>query len=151
MTMEDIAKTFKIDINVLYKELGISFDKIPATTQMKKVKEIDTRLGENSVRDAVAKITGFVKGQTTAPAEPEKTKLEEGKPTVPSTQQTTPATKETAPAVKTPAPAAIPSAPATQKTPAYTEEMVKAQFEGKGSARSNSPRWRRKITSTWSI
>lgn len=132
MTMEDIAKTFKIDINVLYKELGISFDKIPTTTQMKKVKEIDTRLGEDSVRDAVAKITGFIKGQTTAPAEPEKTKQEEGKPTVPSTKQTTPATKETAPAVKTPAPAAIPSAPATQKTPAYTEEMIKAQFEGKG-------------------
>ena len=53
---------------------------------------------------------------------------------VPATKQTPPGTKETAPAVKTPAvaPGAAPAAPATQKTPAYTEEMVKAQFEGKG-------------------
>jgi len=138
MTMEEIAKTFKVDINVLYKELGISFDKVPPTTQMKKVKEIDSRLGEDSVRDAVAKITGFVKGQSLAPAEPAKTSpvssTEKPVEPAPATKQTTPVTKETAPAVKTStmAPTAPPTAPATQKTPVYTAEMVTAQFEGKG-------------------
>ncbi len=132
MTMEEIAKTFKIDINVLYKELGISLDKIPATTQMKKIKEIDTRLGEDSVRDAVAKITGFVKGQTPAQTEAIKTSPppETQKPAEPAPvakQPTSPTTKEITPVVKTPA-----AAPAAQKTPAYTAEIVQAQFEGKG-------------------
>jgi polyferredoxin len=130
MTMEEIAKTFKIDINLLYKELGINPDKVPPTTKMKEAKNIDKRLEENSVRDAVAKITGFVKEQPSAQTEPAKTgaALSNDKPVVPvpANKQAPPGTKETAHAPKTPV--AAPTAPA----PAYTEEMVKAQFEGKG-------------------
>ena len=138
MTMEEIAKTFKIDINVLYKELDLNLEKIPATTKMKELKNIDKRIGENSVRDAVAKITGFVKGQPSAPTEPTKTspvpsneKPVEATPTI---KQIPASAKETAPAVKTPtvAPGTAPAASVTQKTPVYTEDMVKAQFEGKG-------------------
>jgi polyferredoxin len=138
MTMEEIAKTFKIDINVLYKELGISMEKIPATTKMKELTNFDKRLVENTVRDAVAKITGFTKSKSSVVADSEKKSpaqdKEKSAEAVPLTKQTPPSTKEAAPAVKTPtvAPSAAPTTPATQKTPAYTEEMVKAQFEGKG-------------------
>lgn len=139
MTMEEIARTFNIDINVLYKELGISMDKIPATTKMKELKNFDKKMEENTVRDAVAKITGFVKGQSTAPAEPVKTDPASSnrKPVetvAPTIKQIVPGTKETLPAVKTPAvsPGAHPASPTAQKIPIYTEEMVKAQFEGKG-------------------
>jgi polyferredoxin len=136
MTMEEIAKTFNIDIKVLYKELDLSLEKIPATTKMKEVKNIDTRIGENTVRDAVAKITGFVKGQPSTQTEPTKTSpvQEKSAALAPATKETSPGSKETAPAVKTPvvAPGAVPVAPSAQKTPAYTEEMVKVQFEGKG-------------------
>jgi ferredoxin len=137
MTMEEIAKTFKIDINVLYKELGISMEKIPATTKMKEVKNLDTRIGENTVRDAVAKITGFVKGQPSIQTEPTKTipasSNEKSVKAAPTTEKAPFSTKETAPAVKalSVSPGNAPATPAAQKTPA-TEEMVKAQFEGKG-------------------
>ena len=139
MTMEEIAKTFKVDINVLYKELGITLDKVPATTQMKKVKEIDTRLGEDSVRDAVAKITGFVKGSSSAVTEGSKTAAtqEEQKSAAPApvTKEPAPVTKETASAVKTPTPTTVtaPAAAPAAKTAAYTEEKVTAMFEGKGA------------------
>ena len=139
MTMEEIAKTFKIDINVLYKELGLSLEKIPATTKMKEVKNLDKRIGENTVRDAVAKIIGFVKGQPSARSRFRQKRARHRVTKKPSNlrpqlNKHVPGTKETPPAVKTPAvaPGTTPAAPATQKTPAYTEEMVKAQFEGKG-------------------
>jgi polyferredoxin len=138
MTMEEIAKTFNIDIKVLYKELDLSLEKIPATTKMKEVKNLDKRIGENSVRDAVAKITGFIKSQPTTQSDSAKTSpiQDKEKPVeaAPVVKQTLPGTKETTPAVKTPTttPDAAPVGTTTQKTPAYTEEMVKAQFEGKG-------------------
>jgi polyferredoxin len=138
MTMEEIAKTFNIDIKVLYKELDLSLEKIPATTKMKEVKNIDKRIGENSVRDAVAKITGFVKGQPSVQTDSTKASTVQDKEksveVAHAVKQKLPGTKETTPAVKTSAvgPGAVPAAPSAQKTPAYTEEMVKAQFEGKG-------------------
>jgi hypothetical protein len=133
MTMEEIAKTFNIDIKVLYKELDLSLEKVPVATKMKEVKNIDTRIGENTVRDAVAKIIGFTKTTPSVVADSEKkSPVPSSKTTVEPapTKQTTIAPKETAPVLKTPAVAsgAVPA----QKTPAYTEEMVKAQFEGKG-------------------
>ncbi len=140
MTMEEIAKTFKVDLNVLYKELGITLDKVPATTQMKKVKEIDTRLGEDSVRDAVAKITGFVKASSSAAPEGSKTIVtqETQKPVAgtPVTKEPAPVNKTAAPVSKTPPPATVtaPAAvPQAAKTPGYTEEKVTAMFEGKGA------------------
>jgi hypothetical protein len=138
MTMEEIARTFKIDINVLYKELGISLEKIPATTKMKEIKEIDERLGEDSVRDAVAKITGFVKGQPATETDSAKQvpAEETQKPTETApAKQTDSSAKGTTPTVKAPVsstPGAPPAVPSTQKIPVYTEEMVKTQFEGKG-------------------
>jgi len=134
MTMEEIAKTFKIDINVLYKELDLSLEKIPATTKMKEVKNLDKRIEENTVRDAVAKIIGFTKTTPSVVADSEKKSPVPGSEktveSVPAAKQTTMSPKETAPAVKTPA--VPPGAVLAQKTPAYTEEMVRAQFEGKG-------------------
>lgn len=136
MTMEEIAKTFKIDINVLYKELGASMEKIPATTKMKELTNFDKRLVENTVRDAVAKIIGFTKSQPSVVADSEKKSPVQDKSgeAVSATKQTPAGTKETLPAVKTPsvAPGNVPVVPDSKKTPAYTEEMVKTQFEGKG-------------------
>lgn len=137
MTMEEIARTFKIDINVLYKELGISLEKVPATTKMKEVKEIDERLGEDSVRDAVAKITGFVKDQPATETDSVKQAptQETQKPTETApAKQADSSTKETTSAAKAPVatPGAASAVPSTQKIPVYTEEMVTAQFEGKG-------------------
>ena len=52
----------------------------------------------------------------------------------PTTEKAPPARKRQRLLVKAPtvSPGNAPATPATQKTPAYTEEMVKAQFEGKG-------------------
>jgi len=61
MTLEEIAKTFSIDIKILYKELGLSMEKIPTSTRMKELKNLDSRINENSVREAVAKIKGIKK------------------------------------------------------------------------------------------
>jgi predicted DsbA family dithiol-disulfide isomerase len=105
---------------------------------MKELTNFDKRLVENTVRDAVAKITGFTKSKSSVVADSEKKSpvLDKDKSVelVPAAKQTPAITKETLPAVKTPAvaPGSAPAAPATHKTPAYTEEMVKAQFEGKG-------------------
>ena len=77
--MEEIAKTFKIDINVLYKELGISLDKIPAATKMKELKNFDKRMEENTVRDTVAKIIGFTKSTPSVVADSEKKSPVQGK------------------------------------------------------------------------
>jgi polyferredoxin len=63
MTIEEIAETFKININDLYKKLDISRDKIPETTQMKKIKDLASPLGktigEEDVRNAVRELLGM--------------------------------------------------------------------------------------------
>jgi polyferredoxin len=61
MTLDEIAKTFSLDINLLYKELGLSPEKVPASTKMKELKNFDDKIKENTVRDAVAKIKGIKK------------------------------------------------------------------------------------------
>jgi polyferredoxin len=63
MTLEEISKTFNIDVNALYKELGLSMEKVPASTKMKELKNFDKNIGENTVRDTVAKITGYSKSK----------------------------------------------------------------------------------------
>ncbi|HEX2965399.1 MAG TPA: 4Fe-4S binding protein [Syntrophorhabdaceae bacterium] len=140
MTMEEIAKTFNVDINVLYKELGITLDKVPPTTQMKKVKEIDTRLGENSVRDAVARVTGYVK--TESPSETVGSKAvavqdtQKPETTAPVQKEQTHTVEAATPASKTPAAAGVTAPTAAQpvsKTSGYSEEKVTAMFEGKGA------------------
>jgi polyferredoxin len=60
MTMEDIAKTFNLNINDLYGKLGITKKNVPVTTQMKKVGELAAKdgkvVGEAEVRNAVKEL-----------------------------------------------------------------------------------------------
>jgi hypothetical protein len=67
MTMEEIAKTFNLNINVLYNKLGITKNNVPETTQMKKVKDLAIKdgknIGEDEVRNAVRELMMPVKGE----------------------------------------------------------------------------------------
>lgn len=60
MTMKEIAETFSIDINALYKKLNISIEEIPETTTMKNVVSITREKGnlilEDQIRNAVKEL-----------------------------------------------------------------------------------------------
>jgi LysM repeat protein len=62
MTMEEIAKTFNINVNDLYSELGITKNNVPVTSQMKKVGGLALKdglnIGEDEIRNAVKKLAG---------------------------------------------------------------------------------------------
>lgn len=60
MTLKEISKVYKIDIKILYEELGISVEQVPEDTRIKKISELlsssDNKVDEQVVRDTVAKI-----------------------------------------------------------------------------------------------
>lgn len=61
MTLEEISTLYKIDMNILYKELGITKEQVSPNTRIKKIKELlgpnDNIIDEQTVRDTVEKIT----------------------------------------------------------------------------------------------
>jgi len=60
MTLKEISDIYKIDIEVLYNELGITKEKVPENTRIKKISELltstDKKVDEEVVRETVAKI-----------------------------------------------------------------------------------------------
>jgi polyferredoxin len=63
MTMEEIAKTFNINIKDLYDKLEITKDKVPYMTLMKKVKDLSGKdgkiIGEERIKNAVKELIGL--------------------------------------------------------------------------------------------
>lgn len=60
MTLKEISDIYKIDIGVLYNELGITKEQVPQDTRIKKISELlastDKKVDEEVVRETVAKI-----------------------------------------------------------------------------------------------
>ena len=61
MTLRDIADSFSIDINRLYKELNLDKNVVVETTMMKELYKFNPSLTEEEVREVVAKIINFKK------------------------------------------------------------------------------------------
>ena len=62
MTLEDVSKTYSIELDKLYKELGIDEAKVPATSKCKEIGKLlglsEAEFDTQKVRDAVARLQG---------------------------------------------------------------------------------------------
>ena len=60
MTLKEISDIYKIDLEVLYNELGITKEQVPENTRIKKISELltstDEKVDEEVVRETVARI-----------------------------------------------------------------------------------------------
>jgi polyferredoxin len=60
MTLGEVASTFRIDLDALYRELGFSEQKVPATTKCKEIRALlgvsEAEFDTQKVRDAVSRV-----------------------------------------------------------------------------------------------
>jgi len=61
MTLEDVSKLFKIDMDVLYNELNLDKNIVPKNTKVKELDKFDKNITEEFFRETVAKIIGLKK------------------------------------------------------------------------------------------
>jgi hypothetical protein len=127
-TLAQVAKENNLDLDAMKKRLSAQGVTLK---EGETIRELADRQKIKTVPIQILQMALIDKSATPKEAPKEKTSASAIKETAPTSQpQVAPSPAQPTP----PAPqkSATPAAPATQKTPVYTEEMVKAQFEGKG-------------------